>query len=154
MLSLDEARKLQAKYQKSAVLKFSVFTVIILAALFLTLNFTDYLTQYASLYAVFAVLLLLAVKFSKIYVLFQHKEFVGTVQYSNLKMEPVKKYNSHQAGTTYQTNDVPMLDLIVLDDKGKKLRKTVEYQWGWACQFPAGSRVAILRFIDQPIVQS
>lgn len=149
MLTLDEARKLQAKYQRNAVLKFTVSLTAILTAMLLIFKFTDYLAKYSVLYAVFAVLFLLAVKYSKIYVLLQHKEFVGTVEYSNINLEPVKKYASHQPGVSYTTDEVPVLDLIAVNDKGRKLRKTVAYNWAWG-EYKAGCKVTILRFIDQP----
>jgi len=149
MLILDEARKLQAKYQRNAILKFSVISILILTVMFMLIEFTDYLTRYRALYAVFIVLFFVTVKYSKVYVLLQHKEFVGTVEYSNINMEPVKRYASHQPGANYTSDDVPVLDLIVVNNKGKKLRKTIEYNWMWG-ENNVGCKVTILRFIDQP----
>lgn len=151
MLTLDEARKIQSKREKNSIAKFLLFSIIILTAMFLLIGFTDYLTQYKALYAVFIVLFLVTVKYSKIYVLLQHKEFVGTVEYSNINMEPVKRYASHQPGVNYTSDDVPVLDLMVVNNKGQKLRKTTEYNWMWG-EYKAGCKVTVLRFIDQPLL--
>ena len=40
MLILDEARKLQAKYQRNAILKFSVISILILTVMFMLIEKT------------------------------------------------------------------------------------------------------------------
>lgn len=81
----------------------------------------------------------------------QRKEFFGGIEYSNVKVEHVKQYASHQAGVTYNAIDVSVLDLIVVNENGKKLRKEFTYDWRWG-DYIVGHQVYILRFVDRPIV--
>ncbi|MBE6692795.1 MAG: hypothetical protein E7586_05700 [Ruminococcaceae bacterium] len=82
--------------------------------------------------------------------MFRPKEFVGVIKYSNVTVENVKKYASHQPGATYDTTEVRMMYFVVSDEK-RTVRKTIEYDWHWG-DFYEGQTVAVLRFIDRPFL--
>lgn len=151
MLTLNEARRLQAEREKKAVIRFSVLIAVIVAAFISVFVFTDYFQKYpALLYAVAAVSFAVSCMNSKIYRFFSPKEFTGTVVYINTSVELAKAYASHQPGVKYRTNEIRMLEMIV--DNGKKtVRKNTEYDLKWG-EFREGQTVALLRFIDRPIL--
>ncbi len=148
MLSLQEARDLQAKVQKQILTRFTTYFLMISVAVFLLYRFV--ISEYSAVIAFGIVMLFLSVKSTKIHLFLRRKEFVGTVAYSNIVVEPVKRYASHQAGATYASYDVAMLELIVADEGGKSLHVNVGYNGAWG-EYKIGDKVAVLRFVDQPI---
>jgi hypothetical protein len=148
MLSLQEAREIQAKEQKHSLTRFSAYFLMIAVAGCLIYKF--FFSDYSALIAFGVVLLFLVAKSTRIHLFFRRKEFVGAVVYSNIVVEPVKKYASHQAGATYASYDVAMLELIAADENGKSLRINVGYNGAWG-EYKIGDKVALLRFVDQPI---
>ena len=130
MMTLEEARQNEVKLQKQTIIKFSVYVVLIIAAFVALHVFTDYFEQYTVFYPIFALLFILACKYSKIYYFLRPKEFIGVIKYSNVTIENVKTHASHQAGSTYNTKEVRMLHFVVSNDK-KTVRRTIEYDWHW-----------------------
>ena len=136
--------------QRKTIIKFSIYSTLIVIALVCIFAFTDYFEKYSILYGIFIVLVWLACKSSKIHYLFRSKEFVGVITYCNVTVERVQAYASHQAGVKYTTNEVYMLDFVV--EKGnKKVRRNIEYDWHWG-DFYEGQTVVLLRFIERPFL--
>ncbi len=132
--------------------KFCGFLLLAVAIWCVLFFFTEYLAKYAALYAIFPILLVVGAKTSNIFAFLKKKEFAGKVVESNVKMVTARRYGaSNQPGTTYAASDVPVLEIIVENDMGKRVCKTTPYQWAWG-EFNSGMRVCLLRFIDQPVI--
>ncbi len=152
MFSIEMAREQQRKKQKTVLLKFVGLLALLLAVLVAMALFTVYLQQYPVLYFVFALLAFLTGKSSGIFGFLEAKECEGIVVESTVKMEPQRRYAaSNQPGTNYASHDVPVLTLTVETAQKKRKRKTVPYQWAWG-EYPAGEKVALLRFVDRPVL--
>ena len=151
MITLEQAKKLQKKRSKACFLKFGVF-VLLSAVIWCVLFFcTSYLTEYAALYILFPALLFVGAKSSRLFVLLQKKEFCGKIVNSNIKMTTARRYGaSNQPGTTYAAGEIPVLEITVENDNGKRFYKETPYQWAWG-EYKPGMQVCILRFIDQPV---
>ena len=152
MVTLKQARELQKKRSKACLLKFSVFVLITAAIWCVLFFFTDYLTKYAALYILFPALLSIGVKTSRLFIFLQKREIFGKVVDSNIKMTTARRYGaSNQPGTTYAASEIPFLEITVETPAGKRVRKETPYRWAWGEYMP-GQEVALLRFIDQPIL--
>ena len=150
MLTIGEARKMQANRQMACVIKFVLSSIAFMTAFLSVYFFTDYFQRYPILYY-FVVLLLGVVVFkSKIYLFFQKKEQDCTIDYCNIRIESSKKYLSNQPGVRYAANDIPILDFIATSNNGKIIHKNIMYSYTWG-EFRPGDSITLLRFISQPI---
>ena len=152
MLTLEKAREIQGKRCKASLLMFGGFVLLSAVSWGVLFFFTDYLNQYRSLYVAFPVLWLIGAKVSRVHILLCRKEFTGKVVDSNIKMTTARRYGtSNQPGTTYAASEIPVLEITVENDVGKRVCKETPYQWAWG-EYKPGQEVALLRFIDQPIL--
>ena len=152
MLTLEQAKEIQRKRSKACLLKFGGYVLLAVALWGVLFFFTDYLAEYGALYAVFPLLLLVGAKMSKLLAFLQKKEFTGKVVDSNIKMTTARRYGtSNQPGTTYAASEIPVLEITVENGLGKRVYKETPYQWAWG-EYKPGQEVALLRFIDQPIL--
>jgi hypothetical protein len=148
MLTLEQAKELQSKRSKACVGKLCIFVLTAAVVWFVIFFFTEYLTVAVALSCV---LLCVGIRVSKLPAFLQKKEFVGTVIDSNIKMVTARRYGaSNQPGTTYAASEVPVLEITVENDAGKRICKETPYQWAWG-EFKPGMQVCLLRMIDQPI---
>jgi|LSQX01.3.fsa_nt_gb hypothetical protein len=150
MLTIEEARKIQAKREKACILKLIIYLGGLITSFLLVYFFTDYFQNYYTIYAFFAILLVFLLFKSKIYLFFQKKEVDCTIDYCNIKIESSKKYASNQPGVRYAATDIPMLEIIATDNSGKIIHKSIPYSNVWG-EFQRGDKITLLRFINQPI---
>ena len=148
MLTLEHARELQSKRSRVCLCKFCSFLLLAIAIWCVLFFFTAYSTVATAL---FGILLCVGIRVSKLPAFLQKKEFTGKVVDSNVKTVTARRYGaSNQPGTTYAASDVPVLEIAVENDMGKRVYKTTPYQWAWG-EFKPGIQVCLLRFIDQPV---
>ena len=88
----------------------------------------------------------------KVIEFFSKKEYEGVVTYFNVHNEKIKKTNSHQAGSTYDSYNVLIADMIVEDKNGKTRQKTFRYNKEYA-NVKIGDKATVLRFVDKPIIE-
>ena len=151
MLTLEQAKEIQRKRSKDCLLKFDGYVLLAVALWGVLFFFTDYLAKYGALYAVFPLLLLVGAKMSKLLAFLQKKEFIGKIVDGDIKMVTARRYGAtNQPGTTHAASDMPILEITVENDVGKRVYKTTPYQWAWG-EFKPGMQVCLLRFIDQPV---
>lgn len=98
MLTLDEARKIQAKREKSAIIRFAAWLVVIIAVTITVYLLFDYFQKYIVLYLVPAVCVFLNIRKSKIYFFLFPKEYSGNIKYCKLYIRIEKAVLSHQPG--------------------------------------------------------
>lgn len=150
-MSLREARERQKEIQTKVIIKISLYTASILAFVFCIHFFTDLFGLYPALYALPVVLFLFALKNSRALEFLQPKEFIGTVKYCNIALEPQKKYASGQAGVGYDSYDVPMMQIIAINSQGRKYARDFQCRGNFG-EFKEGDRIAVLRFIEIPLI--
>ncbi len=151
MLTLEQAKEIQRKRSKDCLLKFGGYVLLAVALWGVLFFFTDYLAKYGALYAVFPLLLLVGAKMSKLLEFLQKNEFIGKIVDGDIKMVTARRYGAtNQPGATYAASDMPILEITVENDVGKRVYKTTPYQWAWG-EFKPGMQVCLLRFIDQPV---
>ena len=127
MLTLEQARQLQSKRSKACLCKFCGFVLLAVVVWCALYFFTAYSTVAVAL---FGVLLCVGIRVSRLPAFLQRKEFVGKVVDSNIKMVTARRYGaSNQPGTTYAASEVPVLEITVESETGKRICKTIPYQY-------------------------
>lgn len=149
MLTLKEARKLQKERENKAIFTFLFCFAFIGVGSFLLFYLTDILQTSTAFYLIPIVLFGLTIKKTKIYLFFTKKEFVGTVV--RVDVYPVKT-GSIKGEHTYETRQGEQLEQEIFIE-GERLR---------TCRIPAyipvapmigvGTKLCLLRFIDEPIL--
>ena len=81
MLTIEEARKIQAKREKACILKLIIYLGGLITSFLLVYFFTDYFQNYYTIYAFFAILLVFLLYKSKIYLFYQKKYVDCTFDY-------------------------------------------------------------------------
>lgn len=148
MLTLNEARKLQKEREGKAI---GLFLAIVIASLLLTYILMEYTTIFelsSVFYLIPAVLIGFAVKKTQVYRLLTQKEFVGKVVYMNVyevREQRVKGEKSYMMVHGLEA------EIIIESESGKS--KSLQLPAGPGDNLISeGMTLALLRFIDQPII--
>ena len=157
MLKLEEAREIQASRQKKALLKFGIALGMILVvnwiadALFLHFKLDNRLIPLLGFLS-----LLLGYLFVKTEMpsFFQKKEYNGIVIRTEADAEPTKTSASHLPGERYKTVDCPVLTIVVEEAGTGKTRIKKCNLHRYLSEIRDGDEIAVLRFIDQPVLLS
>ncbi len=150
MITIKEARLQQNKAQKKSILIVSI-SLLILTAVCVGVYFVGNQEFTVALWLSVFVWLYIVYK-CKITEFFKAKEYEGEVTYFNVRRERIKKTNSHQAGSSYDTYDVLFGDMIIKDNKGKTRHKTFRYTKEYD-NVRAGDKATVLRFVDKPVIE-
>ncbi len=157
MLKLEEAREIQASRQKKALLRFGFTLGMILVvngiadALFLYFMLDNRLIPLLGFLS-----LLLGYLFVKTGMpsFFQKKEYNGIVIRTEADAEPTKTSASHLPGERYRTVDCPVLTIVVEEAGTGKTRIKKCNLHRYLSEMRDGDEIAVLRFIDQPVLLS
>lgn len=160
MLTLEEARSIQVKRQKSAVTKFLIHLVIVL----ILNGIADVLfarfqadSRFIPLLAFLSVLYLgwMFVR-CKMHYFFRKKEYTGTVIATRADALPTHTSAANIPGERYRTVDQHSMQITILTDSEGKSQtpKTHLHECVLTEELKTlrdGEQVVVLRFIDQPI---
>ncbi len=148
MLTLKEAKKIQNERESKALISFVLSIALVLMSYYVILEYTNLFSLSSLFYLIPIGLLLLAVKKTRIYLFLTPKEFIGDVVYLNVyevRSQRVK------GGRGYMTNDHLEVDLIIERKDGKS--KNIQIPASpLTNEIAVGTRLALLRFIYQPII--
>lgn len=149
MLTLKEARTIQKKRERKAIISFISSVLFILIGSFILFNFTEILTVSTIFYLIPIGLLGVAVKNTKIYKFFNSKEFTGKV----LRMDvyPVK-VGSIKGDDIYEQDWGEALEISIIVDNNGRSKSATLYASKDTARLSVGDTVTILRFIDTPII--
>lgn len=148
-MTLNEARTLQKQREKKAIIGFLCSILFIAAGTFCLLHFTNVFEISSGFYLIPIVLFALAIKNTKIYLLFTAKEFSGKVV--RLDLYPVKT-GKVKGEHTYETRQGEALEAAIYIDNGKRTKLIEMLATPITYQISVGSSLALLRFIDEPII--
>ena len=148
-MTLNEARTLQKQREKKAIIGFLCSILFIAIGTFCLLQFTNVFEISSGFYLIPIVLFALSIKNTKIYLLLTAREFVGSVV--RLDVYPVK-VGKVKGEHTYETRQWEALEVAIFVDNGKRTKLKETYSSPITAQIGIGTRVALLRFIDQPII--
>jgi len=154
VLSIDEARRIQKERSEKALKRFVLLLLLdglaIISAVLLSRNSADIRTAGAIILGAL-VALIYQIKSTRVYLFLTPKEFTGTVQYYDVKIEVVKDNLSHLPGDKYKTHDAVYGEMIVKDSGGRSKSKKFLYTEEYT-KIDVGSTATILRFIDRPVI--
>jgi len=150
MITINEARIQQNKEQKKSI-TILIISFIVLSAVCVWMYFVgEKEFQFALSFSIIA-FALISYKV-KVIEFFRKKEYEGVVTYFNVHNEKIKKTNSHQAGSMYDSYNVLIADMIVEEKNGKTREKTFRYNKEYA-NVKVGDKANVLRFVDKPIIE-
>lgn len=153
MLSLENARKIRNKSEIKVLTVFLVLTAIIAAASYLVftkIEFGEEMSNYYKMYyLVPLVLWAIVIKKSGITRFFQPREFVGEV--IKVEVYRAEERKTKSGGFDALQDKSFEAELMVRNDKEKVILRV--FPNGDATnRLREGDRVAILRFVDEPVV--
>ena len=127
MLTIEEARRIQAKRQKTALTKFFVFLAVVLTVNMvgdiLLVRF-DADSRIIPLLAFLSAMLLMALFFRLgMQNFFKKKEVTGIVLSTQADALPTHSSKSHLAGQRYKTVDQPVLQIVLREETGPEKSK-------------------------------
>lgn len=148
MLTLKEARKLQKSREGKAVGLFLASLVVTLLITFVLMEYTSIFEINSVFYLIPAAFVAIAVKKTEIYKLLTAREFVGKVVYLNVYVTRDQRIKGR---ITYTTVDSLEVEMIIENDEGKS--KSLQIPSSPATyNIAEGTRLALLRFVDTPII--
>ena len=148
-MTLNEAKKLQKEREKKAFIGFCLSILFIAFGTFMLVEFTPVFEISSGFYLIPIGLLALAVKNTKIYLFLTAREFRGKIV--RLDLYPVKTGNI-KGEHTYETRQGEALEAAIYIDNGKCTKLKEMYATPIVYSLSVGMSVALLRFIDQPII--
>jgi len=157
MITLDEARILQKNRQKTSIMKLSIPLVLILASFIIALLCTDIIHTFENSNLKSAIILIaipvfiIIVKFSKATKFFAPREFIGEV--INVYVYRTKVTPTSYAGRGHgDPGEIRLVaELSVKNENGRIIEMTC-WNGDVASHLRPGDKIAILRFIDEPIL--
>ena len=149
MLTHKEAKEIQRKREKKAIIGFFWSVLFIALGTFCLLQFTSIFEISSGFYLIPIVLFALSVKNTKIYLFLTAKEFRGKVV--RLDLYPVKT-GKVKGEHTYETRQGEALEAAIYVDNGKKTKLKEMLATPIVYQISVGTELSLLRFIDQPII--
>ncbi len=148
MLTLKEARKLQKERESKAVLWFVFSLALVGIATYVLLEFTNVFEISTVFYLIPVALIAFAIKKTRIYLFLTAQEFVGKVIYLNVYVTRDQRIKGR---ITYTTVDNLEVEMIIENDEGKS--KSLQIPSSPATyNIAEGTELALLRFIDTPII--
>lgn len=160
VLSLKEARTVQKEREKKAIQRFCFcFAAILSLNVAADILFVRFQAD-SRLIPLLAFLSLLILGFlfvrCRMHLFFQKKELTGIVVSTRADALPTHPYAAHIAGVRCRTVDQLCLELVVRAETGPEAKKKRTYVRQCVLteelkSLRDGERVALLRFIDQPI---
>lgn len=148
-MTLNEAKKLQKERERKAILVFCISVGLIGLVTLLLFKFTTVFEISTAFYLIPIGLLALTVKKTRIYLFLTAREFTGKVV--RLDVYPVK--TGHIKGEhTYETRQGEALEVAIYIDNGKRTKLKEMYAIPLTYGITVGTKLALLRFIDQPII--
>lgn len=148
MLTLKEARKTQKEREGKALAWFIASLVGTLLITYLLIEFTSLFETHSIFYLVPVLILGFAVKKTEIYKFASAKEFVGKVIYLNVYTVKEQRVKGERS---YMMNYGLEVEMIVQSEDGRS--KSLQIPAGPITNNIAeGTSLAILRFIDVPII--
>lgn len=155
MLKQDEARRIQREREKKCALHFALcfgLAGITVFASFLCANRFEETNIAVTGTAIAVAFLLWQLKRTRFYLFFTPREYTGTVQHYEVRVEHIKENLSHLPGSKYQAYDATFGDLVIADEKGRLKSKRFLYSEEYD-KIEIGAKVTILRFIDRPVLE-
>ena len=148
MQDIKEARKLSKQREARAIGLFLASLIVTLLITFVLMEYTSVFEINSVFYLIPVALLALAVKKTEIYKLFTAREFVGKVVYLNVYVTRDQRIKGR---ITYTTVDSLEVEMIIENDEGKS--KSLQIPSSPATyNIAEGTRLALLRFVDTPII--
>ncbi len=151
-MTLEEARKLQKKAETKSIVSFLVcFTVIgLLAALMF--SYATVLERSAFYWILPIAALAISVKTTKIHLFLSRKEFIGRVVHVHIYSLRERQRKGFNYGTGQSsTRRKSEAEIIVESEDGHSVMLTVKHQ-DTVAKLSDGDKLAILRFIEAPII--
>lgn len=148
-MTLNEAKKLQKEREKRSIGWFILSVALNALITFLLFKFTTLFSISSAFYLIPIGLLALTVKKTKVYLFLTAKEFRGKVV--RLDVYPVKTGNI-KGEHTYETSQGEALEVAMYIDNGKTAKLKEMYASPLTYKISVGTELALLRFIDQPII--
>lgn len=148
-MTLNEAKKLQKERERKAILVFCISVGLIGLVTLLLFKFTTVFEISTAFYLIPIGSFTLAVKKTKIHLFLTAKEFRGKVV--RLDVYPVKTGNI-KGEHTYETSQGEALEVAIYIDNGKRTKLKEMYASPLTYGITVGTDIALLRFIDQPVI--
>lgn len=148
-MTLNEAKKIQKEREKRSIGWFILSVALTALITFLLFKFTTLFSISSAFYLIPIGLLALTVKKTKVYLFLTAKEFRGKVV--RLDVYPVKTGNI-KGEHTYETSQGEALEVAMYIDNGKTAKLKEMYASPLTYKISVGTELALLRFIDQPII--
>lgn len=149
MLTLKEARKIQKERESKALILFVLFLGLTGLITFLLTTFTNVFSIHTAFYLIPIILVCFSIKKTKIYLFLRQKEFTGKVV--RLDVYPVK-VGKIKGEHTYESGQGETLEVSLIVDNGEKSRMIELYAGELTAKIAEGTKLSLLRFIDQPII--
>lgn len=148
-MTLNEAKKLQKERERKAIFVFCISVGLIGLVTLLLFKFTTLFSVSSAFYLIPIGSFALAVKKTKIHLFLTAKEFRGKVV--RLDVYPVKTGNI-KGEHVYETMQGEALEVAIYIDNGKRTKLKEMYASPLTYGITVGTEIALLRFIDQPII--
>ena len=148
MLTLKEARKIQKERESKAILTFIVSIAFVLLATYILLEYTNAFEISTVFYLIPIGIFAFSVKKTRIYLFLTSKEFSGTVVYNNVYVVKSQRVKGERS---YMQHEGLEMEIIV-ENKDRSKRITIPASLPVASKISDGTKLSLLRFIDQPII--
>lgn len=146
-MTIKEARKIQKEREQKAILLFVLSVGMVGLATYLLLEFTSVFEISTVFYLIPVVLFAPAVKKTRIYLFLTPREFSGKVVYINVYVVKSQRVKGERSYTQHES-----LEAEIIIDNGEKSKTKILPASPFTNNIAEGTELALLRFIDQPIL--